>query len=174
MYKDETVKKKRKNMAESRSDDIDRLLRHDHSAQVAALKRLMRSGYFGNLRAYSGGVLSRIIGDWNRLPPSQSNRKQLDEIAIRMKAAADGIENKEFLNELIRMNHFGDLKRVKHQQLWKTDLARHGVMPEYEDWSGTINTSICSLCRDTTFRMCSLCKTPLCGNPCLGKHKCQK
>jgi len=91
---------------------------------------------------------------------SETNYYQLDDIRERMKAAPDGIENKEFLNELIDMNHFGNLRRVEHQDVYRKHMSQMGLGPRYENWHDYVRCSVCDKvatmkCPDTDVKYCS-------------------
>jgi hypothetical protein len=87
-----------------------------------------------------------------------------------MKAAPVGDEgNKAFLNELIDMNHFGDLRRVPHTDMWKKHLGELGLQNKYDNWYGHVSCAVCSVCAvcsATATLKCSESGTMFCSKAC--------
>jgi hypothetical protein len=145
--------------------DIDQLLTtQSHQSQAAALHRLLRNGYFGNMRPVNGSVIWHILNQYTRLPPAETSYAQLDDIRGRMKAAPVGDEgNKAFLNELINMNHFGDLRRVPHTDMWKKHLGELGLQNKYDNWYGHVS---CAVCKTPATLKCPESGTMFCSETC--------
>lgn len=117
------------------------LKREDHRSHANALKMLIREDFFGeNYRAINGRLMWKLINEWNRLPPIQSDSYIIRKITkgmikfVKSEDYEGKEENLQYIDQLIEEGHFGDLSRVPKNDDFSLYMEQQGLGPQYEDW----------------------------------------